>query len=30
MENLLVAAAGKAQGHFYRTSGGTAIDLLLP
>lgn len=29
MENLLIAAAGKAQGYFYRTSGGAEIDLLL-
>lgn len=29
IENLLVAAADKAQGYFYRTSGGAEIDLLL-
>lgn len=29
IENLLVCAAGKAQGYFYRTSGGAEIDLLL-
>ncbi len=29
IENLLVSAMGKAQGHFYRTSGGAEIDLLL-
>ena len=29
MENLLIAAASKAQGYFYRTSGGAEIDLLL-
>lgn len=29
IENLLVCAAHKAQGHFYRTSGGAEIDLLL-
>ena len=28
-ENLLIAAAGKAQGYFYRASGGAEIDLLL-
>lgn len=29
IENLLAAAANKAQGFFYRTSGGAEIDLLL-
>jgi predicted AAA+ superfamily ATPase len=29
IENLLVAAAGRAQGHFYRTGAGAEIDLLL-
>jgi predicted AAA+ superfamily ATPase len=29
IENLLVSAGDKAQGHFYRTSGGAEIDLLL-
>ncbi|MHB1360550.1 MAG: ATP-binding protein [Rhodocyclaceae bacterium] len=29
IENLLVAATDKAQGYFYRTSGGAEIDLLL-
>lgn len=29
IENLLIAATGKAQGYFYRTSGGAEIDLLL-
>jgi hypothetical protein len=29
IENVLVAAAGRAEGHFYRTSGGAEIDLLL-
>ena len=29
IENLLICAADKAQGHFYRTSGGAEIDLLL-
>jgi uncharacterized protein len=29
IENLLVAATGKVQGYFYRTSGGAEIDLLL-
>lgn len=29
IENLLVCAATKAQGYFYRTSGGAEIDLLL-
>lgn len=29
IENLLACAATKAQGHFYRTSGGAEIDLLL-
>lgn len=29
IENLLVAAADRAQGYFYRTSGGAEIDLLL-
>ena len=29
IENLLVCAANKAQGYFYRTSGGAEIDLLL-
>jgi hypothetical protein len=29
IENLLVSAADKAQGYFYRTSGGAEIDLLL-
>lgn len=29
IENLLIAAAGKAQGFFYRTGGGAEIDLLL-
>lgn len=29
LENLLVCAANKVQGHFYRTSGGAEIDLLL-
>ena len=29
IENLLTSAADKAQGHFYRTSGGAEIDLLL-
>jgi uncharacterized protein len=29
IENLLVAAANKAQAHFYRSSGGAEIDLLL-
>ena len=29
VENLLVCAATKAQGHFYRASGGAEIDLLL-
>lgn len=29
IENLLACAANKAQGHFYRTSGGAEIDLLL-
>lgn len=29
IENLLVCAASKAQGYFYRTSGGAEIDLLL-
>ena len=29
VENLLVCAATKAQGYFYRTSGGAEIDLLL-
>lgn len=29
IENLLVCAANKVQGHFYRTSGGAEIDLLL-
>ena len=28
-ENLLVCAANKAQGYFYRTGGGAEIDLLL-
>ncbi len=29
IENLLTCAANKAQGYFYRTSGGAEIDLLL-
>ncbi len=29
IENLLVCASTKAQGYFYRTSGGAEIDLLL-
>ena len=29
MENLLVCAGDRAQGYFYRTSGGAEIDLLL-
>lgn len=29
IENLLICAANKAQGYFYRTSGGAEIDLLL-
>jgi predicted AAA+ superfamily ATPase len=29
IENLLIAAADKAQGYFYRTGGGAEIDLLL-
>ena len=29
IENLLVCAANKAQGYFYRSSGGAEIDLLL-
>ena len=29
IENLLISAAGKADGYFYRTSGGAEIDLLL-
>lgn len=29
IENLLVAAADKTQGYFYRTGGGAEIDLLL-
>jgi len=29
IENLLACAANKVQGHFYRTSGGAEIDLLL-
>jgi predicted AAA+ superfamily ATPase len=29
IENLLVSAADKVQGYFYRTSGGAEIDLLL-
>jgi predicted AAA+ superfamily ATPase len=29
VENLLVCAGDKAQGYFYRTSGGAEIDLLL-
>lgn len=29
IENLLVCSATKAQGYFYRTSGGAEIDLLL-
>lgn len=29
VENLLVCASTKAQGYFYRTSGGAEIDLLL-
>jgi predicted AAA+ superfamily ATPase len=29
IENLLVCAGDKVQGHFYRTSGGAEIDLLL-
>lgn len=29
IENLLVCAGDKAQGYFYRTSGGAEIDLLL-
>jgi hypothetical protein len=29
IENLLVNVGDKAQGHFYRTSGGAEIDLLL-
>ena len=29
IENLLVSAADKAQGYFYRTGGGAEIDLLL-
>jgi uncharacterized protein len=29
IENLLVAATNKAQGYFYRSSGGAKIDLLL-
>ena len=29
IENLLVSAGDKVQGHFYRTSGGAEIDLLL-
>jgi len=29
IENLLVSAGDTAQGHFYRTSGGAEIDLLL-
>lgn len=29
IENLLNSAEGKAQGYFYRTSGGAEIDLLL-
>lgn len=29
IENLLACAAHKVQGHFYRTSGGAEIDLLL-
>lgn len=29
IENLLVCVANKAQGYFYRTSGGAEIDLLL-
>lgn len=29
IENLLVSSAGAVQGHFYRSSGGAEIDLLL-